>query len=263
MRPRRHEVASAGFDDYLARLGGHATGLRVPAPPPSAGIVAPYTFLLASVELLPDDFIVGISQLATLGAKTPFGDAGPPFYPFERPIGLGIMPSLWHPPDGFIVWTLTLEPTPPSRAIVGPLDQESFIFEDAMGPALLYETAHFPVAPTAPGYLGLDGYTPPALRGRIEMVLRDIRFPWGQNSFHAMRRPVDGSTRARLYAQVTQTNPATRGTLPVSITGADAAAVSELLLPEDLYLAKFASSALYHRVAGRIVIERGRNEDVR
>jgi len=280
---RRHEVASVGFDDYLATLGGEATGLRIPAATyasveGSAVRLEPYLFLLAVADLVAGDCIVGVEQFLSLCAPQgtpetppPAGPAAPaapppivpPFYPYER----GITDALWHPPDGFAEWILTLDRVPPTSRRSGPFDatpsvSESFAFEDSNSSALLYEAAHFPAVPLAPGYLGLDAYTPPGLKGSSVLTVRDIRFPWGQNQFRALREPVHGNTRARFYCRLQQTTPvgATLGTprmaMPFALNGTTPEAIAAALAWEDLYLTIFATSAQYFRVAGRIILDK-------
>ena len=261
---RRHEVASAGLDDFLATLGGHGTGLRVPAAVAGTGegapLFPPYLFLLAVADLVPGDALAGVAQIATVAApQSSSAQDGAPFYPFEREI----TSPLWHPPDGFIEWILTADRTPPSSTKTGPLDQDTFIFEDCETPCLLYETAHFPAVPTAPGYLGLDGYTPPGIRGESILTVRDLRYPWtDRNTLRSLLYPAHTNTRLRLYARVQQTSAITRIGIPINGQSPIFFQYPGAFGPEDQLLAASQGGALaedtfqYWRVGGRLILDR-------
>jgi hypothetical protein len=258
----RHEVASAGLDDFFQTLGdGHNTGLRIPAAAVGAQSNEPldYLFLLHVVDLEPGDELVGLAQLLTVAAPQASGEQGtPPVYPFERVVES----PLWHAPDSFHQWILTVENIPPSGRVAGPLDQDSFVFEDCDTPALLYETAHFPAVPTAPGYLGLDDYTPPGVRGSIVLFVRDLRWPWSDlQSFPSMRIPPNSPMRFRFYLRIRQTSAATRFALPIPATAW--ASFPGVFTPEDGLL-KASQTTLgadtfqYWRCAGRIIYQSGK-----
>lgn len=262
---QRREIASSGLDDFLAGLGGHNTGLRIPAQAVGAvsGLPLTYLFLLHVVDLVPGDVLVGLAQLLTVATPQTTA-ASTAVYPFEREI----VSPLWRPPDGFARWFLTAENNPGSGRSTGAFDSDSFIFEDAQAPALLYETVHFPVVPPAPGYLGLDDYTAPALQGSVVLEARDLRWPWSDlQSFPSMRRAVSTNTRFRFYVAVRQTSAATRPKLPIAANAwADFPGV---FAPEDGLLvasqqagsmgAPLAVDSLqYWRCAGRIVHQSGK-----
>ena len=258
---RRHEFASVGLDDFLATLGdGHNTGLRIPAAvtdPRGGLIVDPYLFLVASVDLIPGDSVIGVDQYLSLAVPQSTSEGGgPPLYPFEVPIRT----ELWHPSDGFAEWIVTVDNSPPSNVRRGPFDQDSFIREDCETPALVYETAHFPAVPTAPGYLGLDAYTAPSVLGSAVLQMRDLRYPWThQVAKHALRIPVDTDTRVRFYCRIQQTASSNRITLPTAATVF--AAFPGAFAPEDALLsasqtAMAADTLQYWRVAGRIFVDR-------
>lgn len=243
------DVASFGFDDFLQIVGGDpalgssAVGLRVPA---LAGVR--YLFLGARADLDEGDSIVGYAQLATLGfARSGTEDpAAAPLQPFEQ----AIEAPWWHPTDGFISWHLTFEPlTQGNDARSDLLDQDSFRFEDSSTPALLFETAHFPASPAAPGYLGLDAYAPPAMRGVSQLTLRDVRAPWHKPC--PMRITIDRPTCVRFYIDVLQTDPSTR--FDVAIPPTDFVITG--LTREDNFLQLF-TDAQYWRVGVRLLIER-------
>lgn len=259
------EIASFGFDEQLATIGGDPDrtptniGLRVPAFVPSdevTGNVLGYLFLGARCDLSPGDRIVGYRTLAHAGlAKSTNADdpTAAPLIVFERPIET---PG-WRFVDGMIDMHLTTEPQAPARAQVGPFDQESFIFEDSGSPALLYETAHFPAVPAAPGYLGLDGYTPPPMRGKTEILtLRDVRTRWQR--FSPFRYDVERPTTFRFYIRVVQTSLGTQEGGPparpaVTLTGSDFSI--EGLTREDNFV-QFFPDAIYWRVGVALLVER-------
>ena len=244
------EVASFGFDDFLQTVGGNpslspsSVGLRVPA---LAGVR--YLFLGARADLDPGDAIVGYRQLATQGFADNGGLDDPnaaPLLPFERTI----KSPHWHPPDGFLSWHITTQPKPQAGAWrAGPLDQESFAFEDSSTPCLLYETATIPATPAAPGYLGLTAYTPPVMRGTSLLTLREVRAPWHRPA--KMRFTIDRPTTVRFYIAVLQTNPATR--LSIEVTPSDF--TIEGLEPEDNFAQAFPAYQ-YWRVGVGLIIER-------
>lgn len=244
------ETASFGFDDYLAGVGGDPTlsassvGLRVPA---LAGVR--YLFLGARVDLDPGDAIVGYRQLATIGFADNGSDEAPsaaPLLPIERPIAA----PQWHPPDAFISWHMMGMPKAPAGAWrAGPLDQESFIFEDSSTPALLYETATIPSPAAAPGYLGLTAYAPPTMRGTSILTLRDMRQPWHKPG--RMRFEIDRPTTVRFYISVLQTDPATRFALTLDPSDFTVNGLTE----EDNFGQAFPDY-VYWRVGVGLIVER-------
>jgi hypothetical protein len=269
MRVRKlHEVASSGLDDFLANLGGHHTGIRIPSASVGALTHKPidYVALLHCVDLIPGDALVGLGQLLTIAAPQVVpGEGSPasPVYPFER----AIESVLWHFPDTYSRWFLTEDKTPPSGLPTGPADSDSFRFEDADTPALVYETVHFPAVPLAPGYLGLDDYTPPGIHGSVVLEARDLRWPWTDlQSFPSLCRPVDSNTRFRFYLRVRQTNPGSRLKLPIDPTAW--AKFPGVFAPEDGYLVAsqgapggvlVADTLQYWRCAGRILYQSGKH----
>jgi len=254
VRPHRHEHASVGFDDFLELVGGDAAGtpegtpLRVPLAPGFR-----YRFLTAVCDLQAGDAVVGLRQAIELWAPQPTsgGEEGPrpPIYPFRLPVTT----PFWHFVDGFVTWTLTFESTPPAAHRFDPNESRSFAFEDSTTPALLFESVHFPVGPSEPGYLGLDGYTPPGMRGQPQLTMRDIRYPWGENARQSLRIVADGARRARLYCDVLQTDPETRNNPTLGGAG------TAFLCPEDLFVTQtFPDLAVYGAVAGAIRVARRR-----
>lgn len=251
MHRHRHEAASVGFDDFLQLVGGDAantpegTPIRVPTAPGFR-----YRVLTAVIDLNPGDAVVGLRQAVELWTVYPtIVDEAPT--PPGFPARLPVVTPFWHFVDGFTTWTLTFESVPPGSHRFDPNESRSFAYEDSTSPALVFETVHFPMAPAEPGYLGLDDYTPPGMRGQAFLTMRDIRYPWGENALQTLRIVADGPRRARLYCDVLQTNPATRFN-PSDLSAAQLAA----LCPEDRYTLANPLAARYGAVAGAIRVSR-------
>lgn len=265
----RFEIATAGFDEFTQLVGGdpsltpNATGLRIPALP---GLR--YLMLCAACDLAPGDRAVGYRQLTTMcfpkpgAAPPPTGPLAsasapaPPVYPFEVPIET---PG-WHFIDGFTSTHLTVEPRQPQRTNIAAVPQSfpSLAYEDSQTAAMVYETIHFPAVPTAPGYLGLDAYTPPALLGNPLQVLRDVRNPWqgGAGSYVSLDYVAPIPSRLRGYVSVLQTDPTSRN--EPTLTGLSDLQIdfaSTSLAREDRLIVAFPRSFLYWRAALCLIVE--------
>lgn len=252
---QRSEIGSVGFDDFLQTIGGDphngmgSTGVLIPqlvANP--GGERCRYLILGSTVELKPGDYVVGWRCALTLAAIIGTGAGeGPtaPFYRMERPI----VTPFWRPQDAAYSFHLTYEPMRPQTITQGPLDQESFVFRDAGGPAMLYETATIPAVPSRPGYLGLDSYTPPSMLGQEFHVTRDIRDPWTKGSFEYLKFPITYPTRIRAYLSVLQTDPVHR----IAIVVANTALASAGIPPEESFLQVFNGKG----VPGGVQFNRG------
>lgn len=259
MRLRRHDLGTAGLDDFLANLGGHNTGLRVPAASIGAvsGLPLDYLFLLDVLDLAPGIAIVGVAQLLTIAAPQVVGDGASPVYPGE----VAIRSILWRFPDSFMRWIVTVEGMPGKPAPLGPSDSDSFVFQDSSTPALVYQTVHFPAAPPAPGYLGLDDYTAPGIQGSPFLEVRDLRYPWRDvNTFRSARWVWNSTVRVRFYLKLRQTSPATRSKIPLGQTLFTD--FPGTFAPEDGYLSasqnstgELADTLQYWRCAGRLLLE--------
>ena len=258
---RRHEVASSGLDDFFANLTGHNTGLRIPSQAVGAVSHLPidYLFLLHAVDVAPGDELVGLGCFLSIAApQTIVGTTA--LYPFERQVES----VLWKFPDTFYEFILTEDKVPPSGGASGAFDSDSFRFEDSQTPALVYESVHFPALPPAPGYLGLDDYTPPGVRGSVVLTVRDLRYPWTDlQSFPSVILTPNRNTRFRFYLRIRQTNPATRPKLPIDATAW--AKFPDVFAPEDGYLVASqggvilaADTLQWWRCAGRIVYQSGK-----
>jgi hypothetical protein len=247
----REEVISVGFDDLLQLTGAgpYATGLRVPP------LVGPtYRFLCCVADLTDGDTLTGLRLFGEIASYVMAAAPAAPVYPEKRPI----VTSGWKFSDvPLITWTLTFEPLANFVRRAGPFDQTSFLQRDTTGPALVYETAAFPAFPLLPGYLGLSAYTPPVMRGVKQMQWKDIRFPEQQNEFFAVRRPMTGPTRARLYADCAQTDPAHRVApdFRTLLSAAQLFFVGGGMVPEEQFLQDFPD-AVMHSVGGALVFDR-------
>lgn len=257
---RRSEVWSAGFDDGLQLIGGDQ-GLT----PNWSGLLVPdfaafpfYLFLTAVVDLQQGDEVFGVRQGLELGA--PFS-AVPATPPTSTQV-LEVTTPMWHGfPDGFATWILTFDGGKRNMRY-GPFDGpplgpvSTFKFEDSDSPALLYETAGFPGAPARPGYLGLNAYTPPALLGVSQIIMRDVRFAMRLEPNYSMRLVVNARTRVRLYCLLKQTDT---GDESLRFIPSIPAASWVGLCPEDRFIqATIAAGSLprYNRVFGAIVTDK-------
>lgn len=223
MYPHCRDVfESYGLDDFLALSGRDqwatpaSTGLLVPLFLPGV----PYLFMGCAIDLVAGDSLVGMREMVSTAKvyTIPAGD-----FTANWPVERYVETPGWHLPGGFVTFIVTAETKRAPLREVGPHDMHSFLFEDADAPALLYETAGFPGAPIRPGYLGLNAYTPPAIRGQIIHEIRDVQDPWTKQEFGKIDYPVERPTRIRAYIQVMQTfqRPPNLGgsTANVNLTG--------------------------------------------
>lgn len=256
MLRERLELATVGFDDFAGLAGdpwggANRTGIRLPALP---GVM--YRVLGASAQLDEGDVVTHLRQFLTIGAQVP-GNSDEPSSPPSYAVEKDVTSPTWRFPDGWSVWTITLEPLRPPRVRAGQFDSQSFAYDDSDSPALLYETAAFAGGATAPGYLGLTGYTPPAMRGTVAMVFRDMRNPWALLHPKEFRIPIVRPTKVRVYCDVLQTNPGTRE-IPVLFTPTVPVYVIEGLRPEDQTLQLYRSTLRYWATGCALGITRRR-----
>ena len=262
--PTRSRVSSYGFDPALCGIGGIAynggdqinDGLRVPAASTAAGggnpLVQQYLFQLATMKLTQNQCVslTGIGQLLVIGEDTNTGT--PPIYPLIQ----NVTTPTWKFSDVLpVTWALRVVRQPPQIpwAPQNPLSCDSFAWRWSDTPALVYETATFPAgnlnwAGTPDNYTALTGYTAP-YNGTIpgEPIgdfgsWNSLVFPWNTRAspdFEPVK--VEGPGAIVLYAQVPQTNPATRakitvpGAFPVAPTG----------IPEEGFLADWTSALIW------------------
>jgi hypothetical protein len=268
----RQEVTARGFDDFKqgAIAGGSAdplagpysTGIRIPPAP----LDVAYRVLCGVAELDAGDMIVGIRQGieigAILGEVDDSGNPIAPMWPEIRPVTT----YNWRFIDSAWAWTLTREPLSRFPYRSGPNDRDTFAFRDCSGSALVYETAAFPAVPIYPGYIGLDGYTPPAMRGQKVLTAYDLRWPFDSDqSNEELWIPVHRPERWRLYCDVLQTNPGTRND-PPNWGGTDVRQIQGIV-PEDEFLSfclnavdDLAAGPFVWRAHGRLIVERIKRE---
>ena len=277
-RPRRFEIATTGFDEFLSLVGSdpfgggapHAVGLRVPfLPTPTlaaGGAQLRYLFLLASFSVAEGACvrIRGYRQLATLGlAQETVGGT--------RVIEQDITSPIWHPPDADISWHIRRigdpnaggVPKPLGNAAVLPavggpvLDVENYKRNWSDGSALLYG----PGSGAAPGsiYPNIATYVPPnagkpygdAIDSK-QGTFYDLRTSWRTHGAwnDSLDIPIRGPDTIAFFASVRQTNPETR--LPITV--ASGAFYGGGLLPEEQFLLNFPT-AQYWRVGGALIVE--------
>lgn len=92
----------------------------------------------------------------------------------------------------------------------------------------------------------LDGY-----RGFTWGSFTDLRFPWVWGSpAPAINAPLLGPGAVMLWAEFTQTDPATRGQRSPGVGGV-------FINPDDRFTADYPDTSVYYRIAGALTLERG------
>jgi len=252
-RRRRDEAISVGFDDFLSTLGvlPFSTGLRVP---PLFGPT--YRFLCAVVDLTTGDRLTGLRQFWSIADYIATGGgAEPPPAPVYAEVRPVVTPGWRFADIGAPIWTLTFQGLSNfNRVAQGPFDQESFLQFDTTGPALVYESAAFPVLPPLPGYLGLSAYTPPPMRGNTVELYRDIRFPQQQNEFFAFDYAFRNPTRVRLYCDIQQHNPQNTPPIIAQNPAQPSLFFACGVVPEEQFLQLFPA-AVVHAVGGALLYD--------
>lgn len=259
------EFQFIGSDPYNTNA---YTGLVVPTTPSGALGDARYLFLLARQSFSTGEQssdrcgvrLVGIRQYAELIARLPARvsplatDSGPPLGATVT-IRKEITSPLWHPPDGNISWhVMVIDKV--QRDTRNPSNTDGTIFQDALSPALLYQTiAGPPLAPTA--------YTPPnggrpwgtpigASLGNIH----ELRYPWRTNySELALDIPLPTPCDVALFASVRQNDPALNPTVT------DCALLG-VLSEEDQFLFAYNNLVQYGVIAGSLVFDQNLGENV-
>jgi hypothetical protein len=251
------EFEFLGSDPYQTNVG---TGLVVPATPSSEIDDARYLFLLARASFSTGEQsashqgvrLVGIRQYAELIARVPpdtepRGEGGPSGTAVFRK---EIENPIWHPPDGNISWHVMII-NKVQRDRRNPANTDGVIFQDALSPALLYQT----FAPYSPPNAGRPWGTPIAASlGNIH----ELRYKWRTDiSEYVLDIPVPVPCDVALFASVRQNDPNTNTTFSAD---ANCAAFSALS-PEDQFLVGFNNFAQYGVIAGALVFDQnlGRN----
>ena len=268
----RYEVVTVGPNPEFGFIGSDPydtnsyTGLVVPSAPSSSLTGSPrYLFLLARASFgvgqqSSDNLgvrLVGIRQYAEIVARIPAGT--PPLTPIvSPPVGppVGstvtfrkqINSPLWHPLDGDISWhVMVIAKT--QRDTRNPANADGFIYQDALSPALLYQTA----APYSPPNGGRPWGIPIAASlGNIH----ELRYKWrADNSEYVLDIPIPVPCDVALFASVRQNDPS----LNPSVT--DCAALG-VLSEEDQFVSVFNSVAQYGSIAGALVFDESVGRDV-
>jgi hypothetical protein len=270
----RHEIVAAGPNPEFAFIGSDpwntnvGTGLVVPSTPSSAIGGARYLFLLARASFnsgeqssdLRGVRLVGIRLYSELIARIPAGTAplssttpppGPPVgstVVFRREI----VQPLWHPPDGDISWHVMVT-SKVQRDTRHPANADGFIFQDALSPALLFQTP----APYSPPNGGRPWGTPLAASlGNIHELRYRSRTG---DSEYVLDVPVPVPCDVSLVASVRQNNPALNPTL------ADPSGTTQAFLAlseEDKFLVAYAAFAQYGVIYGALTFDQNLGQDV-
>lgn len=271
----RYEIVTNGPNSEFGFIGSDPygtnayTGLVVPQTPSGDIGGARYLFLLARAsfgvgERSPDKRgvrLVGIRQYAELIARLPARvaplatDVGPPegsTVTFRREI----LSPFWHPPDGDISWHVMIL-AKGQRDTRNPSNTDGVIYEDALSPALLYETiTGSPSAPTA--YTAPNGGRPwgsPIVGGSLGNI-HELRYPWRTDrSERVLDIPIPVPCDVALFASVRQNDPDLNPTLT------DCTALSALS-DEDRFLVTYNNFAQYGSIAGSLVFEENLDEDI-
>lgn len=261
------EFQFIGSDPYNTNVGA---GLVVPTTPSGSLAGSPrYLFLLARQSFsAPEQSssrrgvrLVGIRQYADLVARIPAGtnppldpDVGPPegsTVTFHREI----KSPLWHPPDGNISWHVMVINNG-QRDTRNPQNADGLIYQDALSPALLYQTitgtALTPTAYTAPNGGRPWGKPIGASLGN----LHDLRYPWRTTRAECVLDiPIPVPCDVVLFASVRQNDPELNPTLnECTALGA--------LSEEDQFLVVYNTYAQYGTIAGSLVFDQNIEEDV-
>lgn len=242
----RFEVVTAGLDPALRFIGSDPyntsayTGLIVPSASSASIGDARYLFLLARAQFQTGEKgvrLVGIRQYVDLVAT--IATEGSPLQTFHREIES----PMFHPPDGDVSWhVMTMPPT--SRDTRNPANTDSFMYQDSLSPALLYQTP----SPYSPPNGGRPwGRSIGASLGNIH----ELRYPWRDNhAEYLLDIPIPIPCDVMLFASVRQNRV---GTNPTG-AGMSAAQIASLSR-EEQFLVNFHETARYGRIAGSLVFE--------
>ena len=260
----RFEIVTAGPNPEFGFIGSDAygtnsyTGLVVPITPTSA-TGGRYLFMLARAsfgdgEQSPENRgvrLVGIRQYAELVARIPV--TSPPTAPLAAgpPIGSTVTfrkeihSPLWHPPDGDISWHVMVLPKV-QRDTRNPANDDGFIYQDALSPALLFQSA-------APVYVPPNGGRPWGLPFAASLGnIHELRYPWRASwSEYTLDIPIPVPCDIALFASVRQNDPAKN---PV-FSSTDVTQQFTALSDEDKFLVAYHQFAQYGAIAGALVFD--------
>jgi hypothetical protein len=270
----RNEIVSNGPNPEFHFIGSDPyntnayTGLVVPTTPSSDINDARYLFLLARESFsAPEQSssrcgvrLVGIRQYAELIARIPPNT--PPLPEQGGPTGITVFRKeitgpMWHPQDGNISWhVVTIAKT--RRDTRNPQNADGLIYQDALSPAMLYQTiTGTALAPTA--YTAPNGGRPwGKMLGASLGNIHELRYPWRTDrAERVLDIPIPTPCDVCLFASVRQNDPATNPTLDTT----DCAFFSALS-EEDRFVAAYHAFAQYGIIAGSLVFDQNLGEDV-
>jgi hypothetical protein len=256
------EFGFIGSDPYATNSG---TGLIVPATPSAAIDNARYLLVLARArfghgEQSSDKCgvrLVGIRQYAELIARIPARTCPPLNTEVGPATGATVVfrkeitSPLWHFPDGDISWHVMVV-NRVLRDTRNPANNDGFIYQDAISPALLYQVA----APYSPPNGGRPWGRP---IGASLGNMHDLRYPWRTpRSERVLDIPIPAPCDVIFFASVRQNDPTTNPTLCEDV---DCSAITALG-PEDQFMVAYNEFAQYGAVAGALVFDENLGEDV-
>jgi len=232
------EFGFIGSDPYLTNVG---TGLVVPTAPSASIGGARYLMLLARASFNASEAgvrLVGIRQYAELTATITDEDTGQ-VNRFRREI----RSPLWHPPDGDISWHVMVI-NKVQRDTRNPANADGVIYQDALSPALLYQT----LGPYTPPNGGRPWGTPLAASlGNMH----DLRYrSRSDQSERLLDIVIPAGCDVCLYVSVRQNDPATNPSDGL-LTDNQFAALS----PEDQFLLSFSANARYGSIYGALAFD--------
>lgn len=260
----RYEVVTNGPNPEVGFIGSDPyntnayTGLVVPATPSSAIGNARYLFVLARArfdtgEQSSDKLgvrLVGIRQYAELIARLPARTA-PLASGTGSPAGSTvtfrkeITSPLWHPQDGNISWSVMVI-NRVTRDTRNPANTDGIIYQDALSPALLYQT----LGPYTPPNGGRPWGTP---LGASLGNIHELRYPWRTTlSELTLDIPIPVPCDVVLFASVRQNDPATNPVLAEAVTTTQQFAA---LSPEDQFVIAYPTFAQYGAISGSLVFD--------
>ncbi len=263
--PNNPEFGFIGSDPYNTNS---YTGLVVPPTPSSAIGGARYLFLMARASFSTGEQnsahsgvrLVGIRQYAELVARVtagtpPLDDVGGPPTGSTVTFRKEIVSPLWHPPDGNISWHVMII-NKVSRDTRNPSNADGFIYQDALSPALLYQTG----APDGTGYTAPNGGRPWGTPiGASLGNIHELRYPWRtERSEVSLDIPITTPCDVALFASVRQNDPSITAAFAECCVSSQFAALS----PEDQFLIAYSSTAQYGSIAGALVFDQNLGEDV-
>src|SRR5580692_7182595 len=256
-RGGRYEIVTAGPNPELSFIGSDpygtnvGTGLVVPATPSAAIGGARYLMLLARASFNASEAgvrLVGMRMYAEIIARVPIGDTGQTTV-YRREIESPI----WHPPDGDISWHVMVI-NKVQRDTRNPANADGFIYQDALSPALLYQTT----GPYVPPNGGRPWGTPLAASlGNMHGLRYRTRFDQSERQLDII---VPAGCDIGLFVSVRQNDPTTNPSAS-GLTANQFAALSR----EDQFLTAFNAYAQYGVIFGALAfsenIEYGTTRD--